>query len=306
MASPSPSTLVLGAGELGLATLKALAAHPKRQGGSITVLLRPSSTKTDDADKQKQNAYLASLGVAFEAGDIQDNSISELAAIFKRYHTIVSCTGMYQPRGTQLKISQAVLEAGVPRYFPWQYGIDYDTIGAGSSQDLFDEQLEVRALLWAQTAVNWIIVSTGLFMSFLFVPAFGPVDLQGRVLRGLGGWDTPVSVTSPADIGKMVAEIVYDPRDIGRQVVFVAGDTVTYGRVAELVEQRFGGEWRKEVWRPEFLQRRLAEEPDNTMFKYQNVFAAGKGVAWVMAKTVNGQRGIELENLQAFLRNMEA
>lgn len=239
-----------------------------------------------------------------KGGDIESSSVAELADIFKKYHTIISCTGMYLPTGTQLKLTRAVLEAGVPRYFPWQYGIDYDAIGAGSAQDLFDEQLEVRSLLRSQNATDWIIVSTGLFMSFLFVPEFGPVDLKNRVLRGLGSWEVSVSVTTPKDIGRLVAEIAFDPRGVERQVVFVAGDTVTYGRVAELVQDRFGGEWKREVWDLDFLRKRLEEEPGNGMAKYQNVFAAGKGVAWDMNKTVNKQRGIETEDLEAYLKHM--
>jgi hypothetical protein len=88
--------------------------------------------------------------------------------------------------GSQLKLTRAVLEAGVSRYFPWQYGIDYDVVGGGSAQDLFDEQLEVRNLLRSSssssspTSVDWIIVSTGVFMSFLLVPEFGPVDMNNR------------------------------------------------------------------------------------------------------------------------------
>ena len=52
-----------------------------------------------------------------------------------------------------------VLEADVKRYFPWQFGVDYDVIGRGSAQDLFDEQLDVRDLLRSQNRMEWVIVS---------------------------------------------------------------------------------------------------------------------------------------------------
>ncbi|KAK9781838.1 hypothetical protein AB5N19_06269 [Seiridium cardinale] len=305
---PSQAILVLGAGELGTAVIEALTSHPQNtpRDSNITILLRPSTINTNDPIKKAQNVHLSSLGVAFEAGDIESSSVSDLAMIFKKYHTVISCSGMYLPPGTQLKLTRAVLEAGVRRYFPWQYGIDYDIVGAGSSQDLFDEQLEVRSLLRAQSATDWVIVSTGLFMSFLFVPGFGPVDLENRALRGLGSWDTPVSVTTPRDIGRMVAELVYDPRGIARQVVYVAGDTVTYGRVAELVEARFGGQWKKEVWDMNLLRKKLGEKPQDGMVKYQNVFAAGKGVAWDKKNTINGERGLDMEDLETYLRQMNA
>ena len=34
--------------------------------------------------------------------------------------------------------------------FPGKFGVNYDVIGRGSAQDLFDEQLEVRDLLRSQ------------------------------------------------------------------------------------------------------------------------------------------------------------
>jgi len=77
----------------------------------------------------------------------------------------------------------------VKRYFPWQFGVDYDVIGRGSAQDLFDEQLDVRDLLRGQSGTEWVVVSTGMFMSFLFEPWFGVVEVGkdgGDESQGLG------------------------------------------------------------------------------------------------------------------------
>jgi hypothetical protein len=110
-----------------------------------------------------------------------------------------------------------------------------------------------------QTKTNWIIVSTVLFMSFLFVPASGPGDLLNRVVRGLGGWDTKVTVITPTDMGMMAAEIVYNPADISYQVVSIGGDTVSNGEVADLVEKHFDGPFTREAWAMDHLQKKLAE-----------------------------------------------
>ena len=90
---------------------------------------------------------------------------------------------------------------------PWQFGVDYDVLGKGSAQDLFNEQLEVRELLRAQRATEWIIISTGMFTSFLFEPAFGVVDLANNTVNALGSWDTQVTVTTPEDIGMLTATV---------------------------------------------------------------------------------------------------
>ncbi|RYP13632.1 hypothetical protein DL767_010642 [Monosporascus sp. MG133] len=301
--------LIVGAGELGTSVLEALTAHPKRDAARspISVLLRKSTIESADPAKRASNERLRALGAAeLVPGDVVGGSEEELANTFRRFHTVVVCAGMGLPAGTQLRITRAALAAGVPRLLPWQWGIDYDVVGFGSAQDLFDEQLSVRQLLRGQQATDWAVVSMGLFMSFLFAPAFGAVDLGRRTVRGLGGWDTPVTTTTVRDIGRVAAEVVCDPRDDAhRRVVYAGGDTLTYGRVAELVEKRFGGPWTREEWPLDLLKKRSEENPDDAMVKYQNVFAAGKGVAWDLAETINRQRGMQMQTVEDYLAEMK-
>lgn len=79
-------------------------------------------------------------------------------------------------------------------------------------------------------------------MSFLVEASFGAVDLAARTVHALGGWETKVTVTAMGDIARMVAEIVFGRQEIRRQAVFIGGNTITYGQIADTVERRFGGE----------------------------------------------------------------
>jgi hypothetical protein len=222
------SILVLGAGELGMSVLRHLARGVDSSSGTtITVLLRHSSINSEAPSKQREIAELLSLDVRFLAGDLADPT-TDLPALFKGYHTVIGCTGFVTGRGFQLKLARAVLEAGVKRYFPWQFGVDYDVIGRGSAQDLFDEQLDVRDLLRSQDRTEWIIVSTGMFTSFLFEPSFGVVNLAQNTVHALGSWDTAVTVTTPEDIGALTAEIYFAEPPIVNSIVYTAGDTPTH------------------------------------------------------------------------------
>ncbi|KAL7626004.1 hypothetical protein AAE478_002773 [Parahypoxylon ruwenzoriense] len=302
----SSSILIIGAGELGTAVLEALARHPERRGAQLAVLLRPSTIESQDPVKKTQHEHLRSLGAALVAADIAHDAVDDLAMVFGRYHTVIACSGFGLPPGTQVKITKAVLQAGVPRYFPWQWGIDYDIVGQGSAQDLFDEQLRVRALLRGQRGTDWVIVSTGVFMSFLFQPAFGVVDLPRRTLRALGAWDAEVSVTEVRDIGAVAAQLAYESpgEEVRSQVVYVAGDTLSYARLADLVQERFGGEWRRELWDEEVLRGRLEQNPADGMAKYASVWAKGEGVAWDKRDTLNERRGIEMMSVERYLREL--
>lgn len=300
--SSKSGILVLGAGELGTAVLEALASHPSRNATPIAVLLRPSSITSQDPSKRSLNDKLKGLGISPVPGDIGHDSADTLAATFANYNTILSCAGFGMPSGTQLKITQAALQARVPRFFPWQFGVDYDVVGAGSAQDLFDEQLEVRALLRAQTETDWVIVSVGVFTSFLLQPAFGMVDIPKRTVRAVGGWDREITATTAEDIARVVAEIVFVPGDVARQVVYIAGDTVTYEKLAQLVETRVGEKFEREELGLDHLKGRLEKDPGDLMAKYLSVWARGKGVSWPVEGTWNYERGMNLTDLETYLR----
>ncbi|KAH8596267.1 putative isoflavone oxidoreductase [Bisporella sp. PMI_857] len=297
------SILVLGAGELGMAMLVALAQR-KLPATTLTVLLRPLTIASSSPSKATEIAHLKSLGICILPGDVSSLSSSELANLFKPYDTIISCLGFASGPGSQVKLCKAVLEAGVQRYFPWQFGVDYDVIGRGSGQDVFDEQLDVRDLLRGQEKVKWVIVSTGMFTSFLFESYFGVVDLDSGegVVRALGSWNDEVTVTTPFDIGKLTAEIVFTEPEINNQVVFTAGETINYGQLADVVEEVIGRRVGRELWTEEYLREELEKDPSNGVKKYRVVFASGKGLAWDMSKTFNAQQGIETEDVHTWAR----
>ena len=297
---PTPSVLVLGAGQLGMAVLRNLA--PRMGKGQLSVLLRPSTLASDNPAKQQDLGELLALGVEIVQGDLARQSDADLAATFRAYDTVVSCTGFVGGPGVQRKIARAVLDARVNRFVPWQFGVDYDVIGRGSPQDLFDEQLDVRDMLRAQQATEWIIISTGMFTSFLFEPAFGVVDLATNTVNALGSLDNAVTLTTADDIGALTAEILCARPRIANRVVHVAGDTVTYRQVADALDRVLGGKVTRREWPVTALMRLLADEPHDTLRKYRAVFAQGRGVAWDKARTFNAERGIAVCGVEQWMR----
>lgn len=245
---------------------------------------------------------LSSLDVEVVFADAANDSEEKLAALFSRYDTLVSCLGFAAGAGIQLKLARAALRSDVKRFLPWQFGVDYDVIGRGSPQNLFDEQLDVRQALRAQSRVQWLIISTGMFTSFLFEPAFGVVDLNDNIVRALGSWDTAVTVTTPEDISCLTASILCEP-DLKDQVVFIAGDTLTYRQLADTVDRVLKRKVERMEWTVPTLMADLAAAPDDSMRKYRAVFAEGKGVAWAKADTYNAKRKIETINVAQWIEH---
>ncbi|KAJ5173379.1 hypothetical protein N7492_005972 [Penicillium capsulatum] len=300
----SQNILVIGAGELGSHVLRALVQHP--QVKTMAVLLRPGSISSTNPSKQKEVDDLRSLGIRLVPSDIIEDPEPTLASIFADYDTIIGCTGFAAGKGIQLKITRAVLAAGTPRFIPWQFGVDYDVIGRGSPQDLFDEQLDVRDLLRSQTRTRWAIISTGMFTSFLFEPSFGIVDLQNATVSALGRWDNRVTVTTAADIGRFTAEIVLGQESealFANRAIFVGGDTVSYDQLADLVEKITRKPITRRIIALPDIQAALTRDPDNGLLKYQAVFGQGRGVAWDLTGTWNQRRGIQAMTAEEWARD---
>ncbi|MDD1001669.1 aromatic alcohol reductase [Pseudomonas sp. TNT2022 ID642] len=302
---PSPqSILVLGAGELGLPVLRNLARVAERSPGStISVLLRDSTINTQAPEKKLEVDELRSLGIQLVAADLVNDSIDQLAEVFAAFDTVIGCAGMVAGRETPMKLATAALRSGVKRYFPWQFGVDFEVIGRGSPQDLFDAQLDVRELLRAQDQTEWVIISTGMFTSFLFEPVFEVVDFESDTVNALGSLETSVTLTTPEDIGKLTADIVFFEPRFRNEIVYLSGDTVTYGQVASLLERVLGRPFKRNVWTIPYLMQELEKDPTHHIKKYRAVFAQGRGVSWPKAGTFNEQQSIQVTTAEQWARD---
>lgn len=298
----SQKILVLGAGELGLPVLRSLAQRAKDiDGVNISVLLRARAVASNLPGKQRDVSEIRELGIEIIVGDLVKSSINELAAIFGQYDTVIGCAGYAAGIETPMKLAQAALQARIPRYFPWQFGVDFDLIGRGSPQDIFDAQLDVRELLRGQHQTEWVIISTGMFMSYLFEPEFGVVDLKANTVHALGSLDTAVTLTTPDDIGVLTAAVVFAQPRIRNEIVYLAGDTVTYGAVADKLEAALGLPFSRSEWSEEYLLGELARDPHNMMRKYRAAFAQGRGVAWDKRGTFNSRRALPVTDVASWI-----
>ena len=294
------SYLIMGLGELGDAVLHGLAARDPH--GVMTVLVRPETFSSPSPERKNVFQRLQARGVDFVTADLATASVDALAEVFAPFHTVIGCTGFASGIPIQRRLCQAVLKAGIARYVPWQFGVDYDVIGRGSAQELFDEQLDVRDLLRSQHKTEWVIISTGMFTSFLFEPSLGVVDLQSHVVHALGSLDTAITVTTAEDIGRLTAEILLAEPRMCNTVVYTAGDTITYRHLADVLESVVGQKFQREESSVARLEEVLAQAPQDVMSKYRVVFAEGKGVAWEKKQTFNVQRRLDVTSVEQWAR----
>ncbi len=292
--SAAEDILVIGAGELGMAVLQELVLqHDAGKTPALSVLLRPSSVPTHE---------LEALQVGIERLDIATASEDALADLFSRYRQIICCTGFVGGSGTQRKITAAAIKAGVAHYIPWQFGVDYDIVGRGSGQQVWDEQLDVRDMLRAQSRISWTIISTGIFTSFVFLPAFGLVDIESRTVRALGNRDYTLTATTPQDIGRLTARVAYAHASFRDQIIYVAGDTFSYRDLADVTERVLGHPVTRIVLSDQDLRNEVLAHPEDLMARYRLAFARADGVAWPRHVTLNARLNLPMIDAETWLR----
>jgi hypothetical protein len=150
--------------------------------------------------------------------------------------------------------------------------------------------------------MEWVIVSTGMFTSFLFEPSIGLVSAERDTVMAIGSWENAITVTSPRDIGRLTAEIALAAPEI-KGVIFTAGDTVSMQRLAHIVDGVLDRKVKRTLKTVPQLKEELAAASSNAILKYQVVFGEGVGVSWDKAKTFNVQRGIATETAEEWARS---
>ena len=290
---PTNRVLILGAGELGIQVLRAMSNKAQKHTDvKLSVLLRSEAAHAVSGSRKARLDELMKLGIAVIKGDLQENSVDELSELLAAFDAVIDCSGFVGGPGTQIKITQAVLKAAVARYFPWQFGVDYDVVGKGSGQQVWDEQLDVRHLLRQQNATEWVIVSTGIFTSYLFEPGFGVIDAQSKTVCALGEWQHAVTLTTPEDIGKLTADIFFHQPTFKNESVYIAGDTLTYSELADLMRAHWGTEVNRKLLDRQKLQDDVQHNPQDVGAHYRLAFARPDGVAWSKRNTYNHRQGI--------------
>jgi hypothetical protein len=174
---------------------------------------------------------------------------------------------------------------------------------------LFGAQKAVRDLFRAQAEtanVTWTVVSTGIFMSFLFEPFWGVVDRSNKekiMVRALASWEHKVTVTHVNDIGRVLARIMQGDVYTEDSVVYVAGDTVSYGELAEIVAKVSRKKTEKELWSIPYLEEELRKDPEDGIKKYRLAFS-GEGVWWNKEGTVNEQLQMSMVGVEEYAREL--
>lgn len=223
-----PIVLAGGTGDLG----KRIATALGRRGVRYRALLRQG---TPDA----MRAGLESAGATLIEVDYDD--AAALRSACEGAACVVSALNGLESVmiGMQGKLADAAVAAGVPRFIPSDYSLDFTKTRPGDNRNM-----DVRRAFMARIdgmPIKVTSVLNGAFADLLTGTAPIVLHKQHRILYW-GSADQPLDFTTKDDVADYVAEVALDAA--APRFLRIAGTTVSPRQLAEimteLTKQRFG------------------------------------------------------------------
>jgi nucleoside-diphosphate-sugar epimerase len=222
-------TVVAGAsGDLGGRIVRAL--HDR--GAHVRAIVRRGGDPT-------RLAGLRTLGV--EVAEVEYGDAAGLARACARGACVVSALSGLRPVivDAQAALLDAAVAAGVPRFVPSDYCIDYTTLPRGTNRNL-DLRAEFRERLDAAPVAATSVLN-GMFADLLTGPA--PVVLFP--LRRVVYWedaDQPLDFTTIDDTAAVTAEAALDPS--APRFLRIAGEEISARGLASAASEATGQRFR--------------------------------------------------------------
>jgi len=194
-----PATIVVAGatGDLGFRIAQALL----KRGATVRALVRPGSTKPEMATLRAQGAVVLAV-------DYHDASALTQACVGAAC-VVSALSGLREVIvDAQTRLLDAAVAAGVPRFIPSDFSIDFTKLPEGSNRNL-DLRREFGRRL-DQSPIRATSILNGMFMDLLTGQA--PVILF-KIKRVLywGSADQPLDFTTIADTAAFTAAAALDP-----------------------------------------------------------------------------------------------
>ncbi|WP_240047131.1 NmrA family NAD(P)-binding protein [Hymenobacter nivis] len=264
-APPAAQSLIVLAGATGDLGHR-IAQHLLQRGARVRALVRPGNTKPAVETLRQQGA---------EVVEVDFNDVGALTTACAGAACVVSAVSGLRDVivDLQTRLLDAAVAAGVPRFIPSDYSIDFTKLPAGSNRNLdlrreFGQRLD-GAPIQATSVLN------GMFMDLLTGQA--PVVLF-KIRRVLywGPTDQPLDFTAIADTAAFTAAAALDPTT--PRYLRVAGAVATVrdlqATATAVTGRRFGLLRAGGLWLLQLMikvTRRLAPAPDEVFPPWQGM-----------------------------------
>ncbi|MCC3373686.1 aromatic alcohol reductase [Cohnella sp. REN36] len=227
-------TLIVGAtGLLGNELLRA----SKKYGNEVHALVR-SKTRLN-AEKMKT---LEAVGATIHVGDLDD--YDSLLKACKAVDCVISSVNWQS--GDERTLIQAAKDAGVKRFIPSAFGLDFTVATPGSSLIIDNFSAVYSSLLAA--GLPYTLIHTGGFFTY-WVATLGDMTKLGSPLPPeevnlYGDGKVKGSFVSESDVATVTVRALNDPK-MENQAIHIGANTITQNEMIEMWEKMSGRSVRK-------------------------------------------------------------
>jgi uncharacterized protein YbjT (DUF2867 family) len=213
---------ILVAGVTGMLGGKIVDALLAEGGVAVRALVRDAHPDGDEARRRLDD--IRARGVEVAVGDLRDGE--SLRRAVEGADGIVSAVqgGEDVIITGQTNVLRAAEQAGVGRFIPSDYAVDYRKLAEGDNPNL---DLRRRfATILRESPVAHTVVLNGAFTEVELGPWGAMIDEAAGTFSYWGDGQTPVDMTVADDVARYTAAAVLDP-DMANRTLQVAGDTLT-------------------------------------------------------------------------------
>jgi len=219
-----------GTGNLGERIIRNLLSH----GAEVRAIVRPDSAKIK---------HLESLGAQVSAVNMADESVDSFIPICQGATCVISAlAGLREViMDTQQILLNAAVAAGVPRFIPSDYSLDFTKFSPGENRNL-DLRREFHTILDQAPTIAATTILNGAFADMLTdqIPMIFPT--QKRILHW-GGADHKMGFTTIDNVATFTAMVAVDPQPTPRYL-YIAGDQISACEIKNTMATITGQDYR--------------------------------------------------------------
>ncbi|TFB07534.1 Isoflavone reductase [Trichoderma ghanense] len=206
-----------------------------KAGHLVTALSRSAS---NCSSKLPKHPHLSIVEVDYD-------SVASLTAALQGHAVVIAALPVATPIGSQDKLIDAAVAAGVTRFFPAEFGTDTDNEKC-MKLPVFANKMQALAYLKDKVArhpsFSYTALCTGSFLDWGLAAGF-LVHPKTHTATIYDDGNLPFSTTTLSTISKAVVSIISRPEETKNRHVYIHDAVVTQNKLIELAKKIDGQDW---------------------------------------------------------------
>ncbi|KAM0249163.1 hypothetical protein ACHAQJ_009170 [Trichoderma viride] len=177
--------------------------------------------------------------------EVDYDSVASLTTALQSHAVVIATLPVATPVGSQDKLIDAAIAAGVTRFFPAEFGTDTDNANS-MKLPVFANKMQALEYLRAKVAkhpsFSYTALCTGSFLDWGLESSF-LVNLKTHSATIYDSGDLPFSTTTLATISKAVVSIINHLDETKNRHVYIHDAVVTQNKLIDLAKSIDGKDW---------------------------------------------------------------